>query len=156
TPNLRLVGIAYSVLGIVAFIGLQRLHVPELLELQRAIARGLRRSTNIAQNVALREALDAMARMENDTEALEELGRAFQRTDFLEAEIRRLGDSAERGTDRVIWSWKREANGNGHAGERQVIDLAAARDSRDVRESREPRDGRDSRDGTTRNGRERR
>ncbi|MFW6039759.1 MAG: glycosyltransferase family 4 protein, partial [Gemmatimonadota bacterium] len=87
-PNLRLIGIAYTVLGIVAFIGLQRLHVPELLELRRAIARGLKRSSNIGQNVALREALDTMAGMESWAEALDELGRAFERTDFLEAEIR--------------------------------------------------------------------
>lgn len=132
TPNLRLVGIAYVILGVIAFIGLQRLHVPELLELRRAIARGLRRSSSIGQNVVLREALDAMASMDSAREALDTLGRAFERTDFLEAEIRLLGSSDDRDTDRVVWKWQRprgylDAEGR-HAG--QVIDLAAARDLR--------------------------
>jgi len=142
TPNLQLIGVAYAVLGVIAFIGLQRLHVPELLELRRAIGRGLKRSTNIGQNVALREALDTMAGMEDPREALEELGRAFEKTDFLEAEIRLLGESDERGTDRVVWMWRRP-RGAVPAAEResrQVIDLATAR------ESREGRDGRDVRD----------
>jgi hypothetical protein len=132
SPNLRLVGIAYIFLGVVAFIGLQRLHVPELLELRRAIARGLRRSSTIAQNVALREALDLMAGMESSAEALEELGRAFEQTDFLEAEIRLLGESDERDTDRVAWTWHRSRASLGLplAARSQVIDLAAARDHR--------------------------
>ncbi|HSM09192.1 MAG TPA: MraY family glycosyltransferase, partial [Gemmatimonadota bacterium] len=137
TPDLRLIGIAYTVLGIVAFIGLQRLHVPELLELRRAIARGLRRSSNIGQNVALREALDTMAGMEDAREALEELGRAFERTDFLEAEIRLIGSSDERESDRVVWRWKRPRGavmGNGVPEPSQVIDLATARESRDGRD----------------------
>jgi UDP-GlcNAc:undecaprenyl-phosphate GlcNAc-1-phosphate transferase len=138
TPDLRLVGIAYTVLGIVAFIGLQRLHVPELLELRRAIARGLRRSSNIGQNVALREALDTMAGMGDAREALEELGRAFEQTDFLEAEIRLVGSSDERESDRVVWKWKRPRGsvaGNGIP-ETHVIDLATARESRDGRDAR--------------------
>ena len=132
TPNLRLVGMAYAVLGVIAFVGLQRLHVPELLELRRAIARGLRRPSTLGQNVALREALDAMAEMECPNEALEELGRAFERTDFLEAEIRLRGASAERETDTVVWSWARPNGSGGHLtpGPSQVIDLAVARDIR--------------------------
>jgi len=140
TPDLRLVGLAYIVLGIVAFIGLQRLHVPELLELRRAIARGLRRSSNIAQNVALREALDTMAGMEDAREALDELGRAFEQTDFLEAEIRLIGSSDERDSDRVVWKWKRPRSavvGNGAPEVSQVIDLATARESREAREGNE-------------------
>lgn len=142
SPNLQLVGIAYAVLGIIAFIGLQRLHVPELLELRRAFARGLRRSSNIAQNLALREALDAMAAMERPDEALDELGRAFERTDFLEAELRLVGATEERELDRIVWQWKRP---NGAAPKTsltapQVIDLAAARDSRAVGDSWETRD----------------
>ena len=135
SPNLQLVGIAYTVLGIIAFIGLQRLHVPELLELRRAIARGIRRSSNIAQNVALREALDTMARMEDASEALAELGRAFERTDFLEAELRLIGSSDDRETDRVVWTWRRPKGAKGAItpGPSQVIDLAAARDSRSHR-----------------------
>lgn len=135
TPNLQLVGIAYTVLGIIAFLGVQRLHVPELLELRRAIARGIRRSSNIAQNVALREALDTMARMEDPGEALAELGRAFERTDFLEAELRLLGSTEDRETDRVVWTWRRPkgATGSITLGPSQVIDLAAARDSRSHR-----------------------
>ena len=132
SPNLQLVGIAYAVLGVIAFIGLQRLHVPELLELRRAIARGIQRSSSIGQNVALREALDAMADMESWSEALDELGRAFERTDFLEAEIRLVFGSRERDTDRVIWRWKRPRSAlrPGAVDRTQIIDLAAARDSR--------------------------
>jgi UDP-GlcNAc:undecaprenyl-phosphate GlcNAc-1-phosphate transferase len=135
SPNLQLIGIAYAVLGIIAFIGLQRLHVPELLELRRAIARGIRRSSNIGQNVALREALDTMAGMEDPRAALEELGRAFERTDFLEAELRLIGATEERETDRVVWRWRRPEGATGSAtpAPSQVIDLAAARDSRGVR-----------------------
>ena len=139
SPYLRLVGVAYAVLGVIAFIGLQRLHVPELLELRRAIARGLRRSSNIAQNVALREALTAMARMEDAREALDELGRAFEQTDFLEAEIRLIGSSDERDSDRVVWKWKRPRGavaGPAESGAAQVIDLATARESRDGRDGR--------------------
>lgn len=135
SPNLQLVGIAYGVLGIIAFIGLQRLHVPELLELRRAIARGIRRSSNIAQNVVLREALDTMAEMDDAEAALRELGRAFERTDFLEAELRLIGKSEERETDRVVWAWRRPKGATGSAtpGPSQVIDLARARDSRGSR-----------------------
>jgi hypothetical protein len=135
SPNLQLVGIAYGVLGIIAFIGLQRLHVPELLELRRAIARGIRRSSTIGQNVALREALDTMAEMDDPRAALEELGRAFERTDFLEAELRLIGATENRDTDRVVWMWRRPQGATGSAtpGPSQVIDLAAARDSRNLR-----------------------
>jgi UDP-GlcNAc:undecaprenyl-phosphate GlcNAc-1-phosphate transferase len=135
SPNLQLVGIAYGVLGIIAFLGLQRLHVPELLELRRAIARGIRRSSNIGQNVALREALNTMAAMDDPRAALEELGRAFEQTDFLEAELRLIGATEDRETDRVVWTWRRPQSATGSAipGPSQVIDLAAARDSRSVR-----------------------
>ena len=107
SPDLQLVGIVYAILGVAIFLGLQRLRVPEFLELRRTLARGLRQPRVIGRSVALREAVEALSDAGSLEEMLAEIGRAFEKTDFLEAEIRFVGEPGDRGTDEVVWTWER-------------------------------------------------
>ena len=108
SPDLQLVGIVYAILGVAAFLALQRLRVPEFLELRRTLARGLRQPRVIGRSVALREAVEALSDADSLEEMLAEIGRAFEKTDFLEAEIRFVGEPGDRETDEVVWTWERK------------------------------------------------
>lgn len=105
--DLQLVGIVYAILGVAAFLALQRLRVPEFLELRRTLARGLRQPRIIGRSVALREAIEALSEEDSLEAMLEEIGRAFEKTDFLEAEIRFVSEPGARETDEVVWTWRR-------------------------------------------------
>jgi len=105
--DLQLVGIVYAILGVATFLALQRLRVPEFLELRRTLVRGLRQPRMIGRSVALREAIEALAESDSLEATLAQIARAFERTDFLEAEIRFVGEPGARETDEVIWTWKR-------------------------------------------------
>jgi UDP-GlcNAc:undecaprenyl-phosphate/decaprenyl-phosphate GlcNAc-1-phosphate transferase len=107
STDLQLVGIVYAILGVATFLALQRLRVPEFLELRRTLVRGLRQPRVIGRSVALREAIEALGDSGSLEEMLEEVGRAFEKTDFLEAEIRFAREPGERETDEVVWRWER-------------------------------------------------
>ncbi|MFO7586504.1 MAG: MraY family glycosyltransferase [Gemmatimonadota bacterium] len=79
----------------------------EFLELRRTLVRGLRQPRMIGQSVALREAIDALQATDSLDEMLDQVGRAFERTDFLEAEIRFVRQPGERQADEVMWTWER-------------------------------------------------
>ena len=108
TPDLRLVGITYALLGIVVFIGLQRLKMPEMLELRRAIARGLRVPGNGEKRPELTDVAAALSEADGLAAKLEVLGRVLEEaTDFVEAEIRMVEGRREDEAGRIIWEWRR-------------------------------------------------
>jgi|GEM_PF-288231 len=107
SPDMAAVGLVFLVIGAATFIGVQRLKIPELLELRRLITRGLQQPGVIARSVALREAAGGVSGAADVETVLTEMGRAFERTDFMEAEIRFMRKPGERDTDEVIWHWER-------------------------------------------------
>ena len=75
------------VTGAAAWLSIQRLHIPELLEVQRIVRRGLKQRVAIANNVRIREALRRM-RAAADYDALgEAMGCAFQSGEFQRVEL---------------------------------------------------------------------
>jgi UDP-GlcNAc:undecaprenyl-phosphate GlcNAc-1-phosphate transferase len=111
SPDMAAVGLVFLVVGTAAFIGMQRLKIPELLELRRLITRGLRQPAVIARSVALREAVTGVSGALDLDAMLVEVGRAFEQTDFLEAEIRFVRAPGVRERDEVVWRWERPGDG---------------------------------------------
>ena len=101
------IGETFMVLGAATFLGIQRLKIPEFLELRRLIARGLQQPGVIARSVAIREAAGGFSGIADVQTMLAEMGRAFEQTDFVEAEIRFMSKPGERETDEVVWHWER-------------------------------------------------
>ena len=118
TPDLRVVGLVLLVIGVITLLAVQRLRIPELMELRRLMDRALRQREVIARSVAIREAAAGIA----EARTLDGLGRAVGvavgRSDCAEAELRLRGDvseglPAEGESDGVgiatanecIWSW---------------------------------------------------
>lgn len=109
SPDMAAVGLVFLVVGTATFIGVQRLKIPEILELRRLITRGLQQPGVIARSVALREAAAGVSGAGDVEAMLAEVGRAFEQTDFLEAEIRFVKAPGTREKDEVVWRWERAA-----------------------------------------------
>jgi UDP-GlcNAc:undecaprenyl-phosphate GlcNAc-1-phosphate transferase len=107
SSDMAAVGLVFLVVGAATFIGVQRLKIPELLEFRRFIDRGLLQPAVIARSIALREAVAGISEAPDVEAMLAEVGRAFEKTDFLEAEIRFMHKPGERETDEVVWHWER-------------------------------------------------
>ena len=107
SSDMAAVGLVFLVVGVATFIGVQRLKIPELLELRRLITRGLQQPGVIARSVALREAVSGVSEAPDVEAMLAHVGRAFEQTDFVEAEIRFMHKPGERETDEVVWHWER-------------------------------------------------
>ena len=107
SSDMAAVGLVFLVVGAATFIGVQRLKIPELLEFRRFIDRGLQQQGVIARSIALREALTVVSGAPDVEAMLAEVGRAFEKTDFLKAEIRFMHKPGERETDEVVWHWER-------------------------------------------------
>lgn len=107
-PDLRLVGITYALLGVVVFIGLQRLKMPEMLDLRRAIVRGFRVPANDDEQ-AWREVLEGIAKADDLAARYELLEAAFKTTETVEAEIRLVERrSGESEREHLLWKWTRD------------------------------------------------
>jgi hypothetical protein len=122
SPDMAAVGLVFLVVGTVTFIGVQRLKIPELLELRRLITRGLQQPGVIARSVALREAVSGVSSAANVDAMLTEVGRAFEKTDFLEAEIRFVRAPGAREKDEVVWRWRRPRGSGENPGSEDVLD----------------------------------
>lgn len=83
----RLLGLVFLVMGAAIWFALQRLHVPELMELGRVIDRGMRQRRVIAGNLAVREGAERIAGAASLTHAFRELGEALHGSPFEEAEV---------------------------------------------------------------------
>jgi hypothetical protein len=105
------------VLGATTFIGIQRLKIPEFLELRRLIARGMQQPGVIARSVAIREAVTAVQAATGPGELGEALAAALQGAGVTSAEVRLNHGLAEawvgrdlgafvREGDELVWRWK--------------------------------------------------
>ena len=130
SPDMAAVGLVFMVVGAATFIGVQRLKIPEFLELRRLIARGVQQPGVIARSVALREAAGGFSGAADVQTMLVELGRAFEQTDFVEAEIRLMSKPGERETDEVVWHWERPEPEAKEEPEEEPIEMTRLRTSK--------------------------
>jgi UDP-GlcNAc:undecaprenyl-phosphate/decaprenyl-phosphate GlcNAc-1-phosphate transferase len=86
-PSGASAAIAFIVVGSGIFLAVQRLHIPELLELQRILGRGMQQRTVIAHNVRIREAVRRLAHAETTEDIFGVVEFAFSNGEFSRAEI---------------------------------------------------------------------
>ena len=127
SPDMAAVGLVFMVVGAATFIGVQRLKIPELLEFRRFIDRGLQQPGVIARSIALREAVTGVSEARDVEAMLAEVGRIFEKTDFLEAEIRFMHKLGERETDEVVWHWERPVKESAEQPEDEPIEVKRLR-----------------------------
>lgn len=77
----------FVVAGVVVWIAVQRLDIPELLELRRILHRGLQQRRAIANNVRIREGIAAMRRATSAADVLRALDYAIPGDGFLRGEL---------------------------------------------------------------------
>lgn len=87
SDDTRLMGIVFFLVGTVVIFGLQRLRIPELLELRRTVGRGMRQRKLISRNLALATASDGLVDAATLHDVLERLGVMLDDTVFDEAEM---------------------------------------------------------------------
>jgi len=113
-PGGHMQAAVFVVLGLVVLIGVQRLDVPELLELRRLVHRGLHPRRVIARNVRIREAVDALGRARSGAEVVAALEHALAAGEFVRAELwlpERLGRvladarAVQRAHAGYRWAW---------------------------------------------------
>ncbi|MEN8145204.1 MAG: MraY family glycosyltransferase, partial [Gemmatimonadota bacterium] len=117
TPDLRAVGVTLAAIGVTVFIAIQRLRIPELLELRRVVGRGIDQRKIIRRNVALREAASKLGRSGDLTMALGTLSNALAEAECETAELWLSSDLTgwlpdqqpplplKREGDGYVWSW---------------------------------------------------
>lgn len=113
-PGGHMQAAVFVVLGLVVLIGVQRLDVPELLELRRLVHRGLHPRRVIARNVRIREAVAALGRARSGAEVVAALEHALAAGEFVRAELwlpERLGRvladarAVQRAHAGYRWAW---------------------------------------------------
>lgn len=112
-----------SVAGVVVWIAVQRLHIPELLEVQRIVGRGLQQRAVIGNNVRIREAAARLRRVVRPEDVRTALREAFEGGDFDRVDFRihhpgapyLAGASLVRGADGA-WRWVWGGNDRGPVG----------------------------------------
>lgn len=122
-PAGRMTAVLFVAAGTVVWVGVQRLRVPELLEIQRIVARGFQQRTAIAHNVRIRNAITRMRRAEDPRALLDALASAFEGGEFARVECWLPGEvaaplagcrSVVLDGDGVLWRWNApNCNGNG-------------------------------------------
>jgi len=113
-PGGHMQAAVFVVVGLVVLIGVQRLDIPELLELRRLVHRGLHPRRVIARNVRIREAVDALGRARSGAEVVAALEHALAAGEFVRAELwlpERLGRvladarAVQRAHAGYRWAW---------------------------------------------------
>ncbi len=89
-------GGVFLVIGVVVLFVVQRLDIPEVLELRRILYRSLRQRSAIAHNVRIREAAVHLARAESPAHVLAALDWAFELGEFDHAQLRLAVPAARR------------------------------------------------------------
>jgi len=77
----------FVVLASILVLGVQRLNVPELVELRHIIGRGFQQRSVIAHNLRMQAAADALDRAQEPTAVLEALELAFEGSEFSRLEL---------------------------------------------------------------------
>jgi UDP-GlcNAc:undecaprenyl-phosphate GlcNAc-1-phosphate transferase len=114
SPDLRAIGLVMLVTGVITLLAVQRLRIPELMELRRLMDQALRQREVIARSVAIREAAAGVERLAHWEEVLHILTNAFGMTEFGRVEVRLANASS---TSRqpasplaqdLVWAWSAE------------------------------------------------
>lgn len=87
----------FIIAGGVLLVAVQRLNIPELLEVQRVFGRGLQQRSVIAHNVRIRRAANDLRHTNSLSEILTAFGRAFGSGEFEKVELSLYG-----GTIRIV------------------------------------------------------
>jgi len=124
-PERHMEAAAFVVLGVIVWIGVRRLDIPELLEIRRLLQRVVNPRRAIASNVRLREAIAALARTESPAEVLATLEYAVAGGQFVRAElwlhvrvgVPLLAPGARTVFDDEVlcWDWGRSTKGDSDA-----------------------------------------
>ena len=114
-PNGAITATIFVVAGAIVLLGVQRLNIPELLELRRILHRGFHQRNVIANNVRLREAVTKLQQSHGAEDITRALGHAFSSGEFVRAELHMPADFAapfvaaglvsKRGGN-FIWYWE--------------------------------------------------
>lgn len=86
-PDGRVAGTLLCIMGVVIWIALQRLRIPELLEVRRIVDRSLRQRHAIAHNVRIREAVRRLNEANDPFEIDLALHYAFMEGDFVRVHV---------------------------------------------------------------------
>jgi UDP-GlcNAc:undecaprenyl-phosphate GlcNAc-1-phosphate transferase len=117
SPDLKAIGLVLLVVGVATLLAVQRLRVPELMELRRVMDRALRQREVIARSVALREAVGAIEQETTLDGIVRQIGLALRATQCDRAEFRLRADMVagldpERakgrdasGSEEFVWTW---------------------------------------------------
>ncbi len=117
TPDLRVVGLVLLVIGVITLLAVQRLRIPELMELRRVMDRALRQREVIARSVAIREAVEAIADEITLDGIVRQVGLALRATHCDQAQFRlradivsgldneRTVDAGAPECDEFVWTW---------------------------------------------------
>jgi hypothetical protein len=114
------VGAAFIIAGIVVCLAIQRLRIPEILELQRVFDRGLYQRRVIAHNTRLRESIMLLQTVEEAPDLERALRHAFEQGEFDVVELSMRGDPAPPLNLQVV----RNGASNGHGNGPGVIDIS--------------------------------
>jgi len=98
------VGLIFLVSGVVVWGGVQRLNIPELIEVQRILGRGFRQRVAIARNVRVREAVARLSQTTSREGAFAALAHAFTNGEFEHVDLY-LESDANDPDDCITWSW---------------------------------------------------
>jgi hypothetical protein len=115
-PDGRVVGTFMVVAGAVILIAVQRLHIPELLEVGRIVDRGLHQRKLIANNVRIRDAIEQLRAAETARDAIDALQWGIATGDIVRVEVwtngnvgahlMRSGVARKDGAG-ALWEWSR-------------------------------------------------
>jgi len=124
-PGNRLSAVVLGLAGVVVWLAVQRLRIPELLEVGRIVRRTMHQRKAIGNNVRIREALVRIHAAQCAEGVTEALRRAFDMGEFVRAELWvsfRLGAPlleagvAELRSDWVVWQWAGGAEAEADSG----------------------------------------
>jgi hypothetical protein len=119
-PDYRLAAGLLSLAGVVVWLAVQRLRIPELLEVGRIVRRSMHQRVVIGNNVRIREAMVRLRQARDGRAVADALRSAFQLGEFARVELRvntTLGASllsarvAGLENDWVLWQWDSDDGG---------------------------------------------
>jgi UDP-GlcNAc:undecaprenyl-phosphate GlcNAc-1-phosphate transferase len=118
SENGGLIGLGFLVIGLAVSFGVQRLRVPELLEVRQLIDRGIRQRQVISSNLAVREGAKRISETRSLMEAFRELedalrgspfdaGELWLTEDYLGSATTELSPEVELLDGGVLWRWRK-------------------------------------------------
>ncbi|MGH7480840.1 MAG: hypothetical protein ACRELV_01690, partial [Longimicrobiales bacterium] len=117
-PSGPTVGTLLLVTGVIVWLGVQRLHIPELVEVGRVVRRGLAQRHVIANNVRVREAAELLRRASTPSSVTEAICHILDSNEFVGAELWVTDELAppfrdcgltRQGERGHLWTWSQDS-----------------------------------------------